>query len=239
MAKVEVTTIRLDRSLPDWNGDHLVLPEAGYIPPAFSYTFFPQPQEALLQVAPKELVEIIKRQPYLTSRFLHELIAKGRETDAKEVVGLLGDTETATNFINNDCHRALVTMTDDFVPGDEIQRFIVALHKLGLSNIKDDMWNRPRIDQNRLTQVREAAPTRDTLGKYVEKYNTGHLNRDKRVQNTNDLRIIDPRRNLRYVGLGNTGKYDWVYISTADGLRQDSHYTAPDLETKIALLSVY
>jgi len=130
-------------------------------------------------------------------------------------------------------------MTYDFVPEDEIQRFIDGLHALGLQDIKADRWNLSRVNERRLSQVKEAAPTRDALEEYVAKYNDGQLNKYRSVPYTKDFRIVDPRRGLGYVGLGDTKDYDWVDVSGVGGFEETAHYTAPDENTMIALLSVY
>jgi len=233
--------IRQELSLPDWSGNHIALPEAGYTPPAFSYTFFPNPQEAemLAQVAPKDMARIIRKRPDLTSRFMHELIAKGRTEAAQETVGLLGGAEAVTDFANQDCHKALCMMTRDFVPEAEIQRFIDGLHALGLQDIEADRWNLHRVDRKRAGEVKKAAPVRGALEEYVAKYNGGQLDKYRSVQYTKDFRVVDPRRGLGYVGLGNTKDYDWVDVSGVGGFEETAHYTAPDKDTMIALLSVY
>lgn len=228
-------------SIPDWHGDHIALPEEGVTPPVFSYTFFPDAREAgvLAQATPEGIAQIIRKQPDLTSRFFHELIAKGRTDEAQATIGLLGGAEAAADFVNHDCHSALCSMTFDFVPEDEIKRFITGLHDLGLNDLEDSRWNLHRADKARLKQVKKSVPQSDALAAYVEKYNSGQLNIYGSVQYTKDFRVVDPRRGLGYVGLGNTKDYDWIDISGVGGFEETAHYTAPDKDTMIALLSVY
>jgi len=240
-AIMTIKEIYLPISLPDWRGNRVSLPEAGFTPPAYSYTFFPDASEAsmLTQAEPKDVARLVRRQPDLTTRFLHELIAKGRTKDAHSTVGILGGAAAVADFVNQDCHKALCMMTFDFVPEEEIQRFIAGLHDLGLSDIKVSRWNLHRVREERLAQVQKSEPDRATLEAYAGKYNTDQLNRYGGAPYTEDFRIVDPRRSLRYVGLGNTRDYDRVDVSGVGGFEKSAHYTAPDEETKIALLSVY
>lgn len=228
-------------SFPDWREKSIELPEQGYTSPAFLYTFFPNSQEAkmLAQATPEDMARLIEKQPDLTSRFIYELFVEGRPEVAQETVDLLGGAETAADFVNHDFRKALIMLTLNFVPEDEIQRFIAGIHELGLSNIEDSRWNNlTRVDKKRLAQVKKAVPTREALDEYVAKYNAGQLNRYKYVQYTNDFRIVDPRRGLGFVGLGNIESYDWVNISGVSGFKNTAHYIAPDQGTNIALLSV-
>lgn len=228
--------------IPDWRRNQVSLPEEGFTPPEYSYTFFKDENEArkLAEATSEQIAEIIGNQPGLTSRFLHQLLSTEKTDVAKEIVQHLGGVEAMKDFVNQDCHRALCMMTFDFVPEEEIMRFITGLHNLGLQDIEVDRLNLNRVNKERFSQVQMSQPDRAELEAYARKFNQGKLIRHEQVEYTKDFRIVDPRRNLRYVGLGNTGNYDWVSISGIGGFEQNLiHYIAPDKEAKIAMLSDY
>lgn len=228
-------------AFPDWSEDRISLPGEGSVPPEYSFTFFPNPNEAkaLRETTPEVLAKTIRKQTGMTSRFLHEAIATGRVAVAQEAVQLLGGPGTAIDFVDQDWHRALCEMAFDFVPEVEVQRTIKAFHELGFADLTDTRTNIPRVKSKRQQEVEQQKPSREELLAYADKYNQGQLSRRSSLRYTDDLRIIDPRRGLRYVGLGNTRDYDWVDISADRGFKRTAHYTAPDEKTKIALLSVY
>ena len=225
---------------PDWHSDHIELYRGAM--PDFSYTFFAADREsnALAAAGPEDIARYVRTRTDMSSKFLHEVISNGRVDDAKAAIDLLGGADVATDFMKHDWHSSLRMMTFDFVPEEEIQKVIGEFRGLGLK-LGDTRDNIQKVWKDKKPLIKKLAPDSTTLQKYVEKYNAGEVSRfsSEQYTDTENFRILDPRRGLNYVGLGDTKDYDWLEVHGVSGFVNSAHYTAPDKETMVALLSVY